>query len=78
MKPVIPISVPRSRSRAFHEYLLRQTPERANEILAGEAVFNELAAAPTGCRATAERDFSELMAPGPSGRWLICWLTEGR
>ena len=37
-----PLRGPKYRSRAFQEYLLRQTPEQAAKIVAAEDVFNGL------------------------------------
>jgi hypothetical protein len=56
-----PLRGPKYRSRAFQEYLLQQTPERAAEILAGEQKFNELRADPGGVAAAAERVHEDSM-----------------
>jgi hypothetical protein len=53
-RPNEPLRGPRYRSRAFQEYLLRQPPERAAEILAAEHAFNELQQDPGSVAGAAE------------------------
>jgi hypothetical protein len=62
-----PLRGPKYRSRAFQEYLLRQTPERAAEILAGERFFNELHADQGSVAAAAERVYQETLE-GPESK----------
>lgn len=56
-----PLRGPVRRSRAFQEYLLRQTPERRAEIVAGERDYEKAQAVPSGPKAARERDFDESM-----------------
>jgi hypothetical protein len=62
-----PLRGPKYRSRAFQEYMLRQPPERAQEILADELAFNELRADPNCLAQAAEREYAEDMA-GPESK----------
>lgn len=56
-----PLRGPKNRSRAFQEYLLRQTPERAAAIMVGEKAFNELTSDKGSVAQAAERDYAEIM-----------------
>lgn len=51
-----PLLGPKYRSRVFQAYLLRQTPERAAEILAGERAFGDLRKDPGSVAMAAERE----------------------
>jgi hypothetical protein len=61
MKQNQPLRGPKYRSRAFQEYLLRQTPERAAEIIASEGHYNELRSEPGSVAAAAERIHADSM-----------------
>ncbi|HWX31232.1 MAG TPA: hypothetical protein VNZ53_27810 [Steroidobacteraceae bacterium] len=59
MTPNTPLRGPAYRSRAFQEYLLQQTPERAAEIMAAEQEYNELRADPGSVGAASELQYRE-------------------
>jgi hypothetical protein len=56
-----PLRGPKYRSRAFQEYLLEQSPERAEQILAAEAQFTRAQSEPHGVAAALCRDYEEQM-----------------
>jgi hypothetical protein len=63
-KDTKPLRGSKYRSRAFQEYLLRQSPERRAEILAGERRFTDLRESPHCLAAAAERDYAQdLLGP---------------
>lgn len=56
-----PLRGPKYRSRIFQAYLLRQTPERAAEILAGERAFGDLQKDPGSTAMAAEREHGDML-----------------
>lgn len=61
-----PLRGPKYRSRTFQEYLLRQEPVRAAEIMNGERAYNELVKDPGSPQAIAEALYhDDLTMPVP-------------
>jgi hypothetical protein len=73
MSPNAPLRGPKYRSRAFQEYLLRQTPERAAEIIAAERGYNELHDDPGSVAQAAELQYHgdlTIKVPAEGGQHL--------